>query len=281
MIELIGITPAGTTTHLGEALTQFPGGEWHVRDFDLEAGSTLLVVVRGANADDLAAAAIAADRARSEAATVVLALPYLPGARADRGRPLGARVYAEIANAVHADRVLTIDPHSPVMPSLLERIEDYPLGRFVRSQLSRLVAGEREHPYVGVIAPDEGAAARASSVAHALHVPVFHARKHRDFTTGKLSGFSCQPLPDSGRLLVVDDIADGGGTLTGLAEVTGLGPDRLDLWITHSVFSRGSERLRTHFGTIHTTDSHPGHTNPAVGATIHPLTPLFIQEAQS
>lgn len=280
MIELLALAHNGTLRRLDDAVFRFPAGEWHIKNVEFDH-ETPLAIVRGTDAEDFIVAALFANLARSQGLGITLAVPYLPGARADRGRPLGARIYAELINSVHAERVLTIDPHSPVMPSLIEHISDFPLGRFVRSSLTRLVAGSHEHPYAGVIAPDEGAAVRASSVAQALHVPVFHGRKHRDFETGKLSGFSCEELPETGRFLVVDDIADGGGTLTGLAEATGLGPDRIDLWVTHGVFSRGAERLPEHFGTIHTTDSHPGHTNDAVGATIHPLDHLFIQEALS
>lgn len=281
MIELLALGPDGAVTDISAAAFHFPAGEWHLHGLTLDAGAHLLIVIRGTDANDFVLAGLVANAAKAEETTVTLAVPYLPGARADRGRPLGARVYAELINTVHADRVLTIDPHSPVMPSLVERIEDYPLGRFVRARLTHHLGGENEHPYSGVIAPDEGAAVRASAVARALHVPVFHGRKHRDFETGKLSGFSCEPLPETGRFLVVDDIADGGGTLVGLAEATGLGTDRLDLWITHGVFSGRAARLAGRFGTIHTTDSHPGHTNPDVAATIHPLTRLFVQETLS
>ena len=82
--------------------------------------------------------------------------------------------------------------------------------------------------YVGLICPDAGAAKRTEAVAEALALPVFYARKKRDFATGRLSGFACEPLPPEGRLIVVDDICDGGGTFRGLAEATGLAPQRLD-----------------------------------------------------
>lgn len=262
----------------GARCMTFPAGEQHIVPSQDPQGP-LAVLVRGAGAEDLVSAAMAIDAARRAGRSTALVLPYLPGARQDRGLPFGAEVYARLINAVHADRVLAVDPHSPVMPGLIEHLELHPLARLVRAAMTRRVADSRAVPYVGVIAPDAGAVGRAGAVAAALGLPLHRAGKRRDPATGKLSGFTCEVLPEQGRLLVVDDICDGGGTFAGLAEVTGLGPERLDLWVTHGVFSGRAAQLREHFGEIHTTDSHPGHANPEVGAVIHPITPTLISEA--
>lgn len=268
----------GTVTPDGARTMMFPAGEQHVvpgRDTD----EALAVLVRGAGAEDLLAAAMAIDAAHREGRATALVIPYLPGARQDRGTPFGAEVYARLINAMGADRVIALDPHSPVMPALIDHLEIHPLARLVRSVMAGRIADTRVSPYVGIIAPDAGATGRARSVADALGLPLHQARKHRDFATGRLSGFTCDPLPAEGRLLVVDDICDGGGTFAGLATATGLGPERLDLWVTHGVFSGRAAQLREHYGQVHTTDSHPGHTNPTVGAVIHPVTPTLIREA--
>lgn len=262
----------------GARCLTFPAGEQHIVPGQDPQGP-LAVLVRGAGAEDLVSAAMAIDAARRTGRSTALVLPYLPGARQDRGLPFGAEVYARLINAVGADRVLAADPHSPVMPSLIENLEVHPLARLVRAAMTRRVADARTVSYVGVIAPDAGAVDRAGAVATALGLPLFRAGKRRDPATGKLSGFTCEALPAQGRLLVVDDICDGGGTFAGLAAVTGLGPERLDLWVTHGVFSGRAAQLREHFGEIHTTDSHPGHANPDVAAVIHPLTPILIREA--
>lgn len=277
MIQMLTHRDGITAPDDARAMT-FPAGEQHIV-LGEDATGPLAVLVRGAGAEDMVAAAMAIDAAKRAGRRTALVIPYLPGARQDRGTPLGAEVYARLINAIGADRVIALDPHSPVMPSLIENLAIHPLPRLVRRVMTRRVADIRMSPYVGVIAPDAGATARARAVAAALSLPLFQARKHRDFATGKLSGFTCEPLPKTGRLLVVDDICDGGGTFAGLAAATGLGPDRLDLWVTHGVFSGRAAQLRDHFGQIHTTDSHPGHANPAVGAVIHPITPTLIREA--
>jgi ribose-phosphate pyrophosphokinase len=109
--------------------------------------------------------------------------------------------------------------------------------------------------YQGIIAPDKGSIKRATDVARACHIPVYLAEKHRDPDTGRLSEFTCEPLPDEGKFLVVDDICDGGGTFMGLANATGLPMERLGLYVSHGVFSGQAENLFAYFDEIWTTDS--------------------------
>ena len=281
MIELHSRQDKGFLIHGTDQVMQFPASEQHLVLNAPETEHPFLAIVRGASAEDLVQAGMWVDSVHQRGDKATLAIPYLPGARQDRGNPFGAKVYAEIINSLGADLVIAVDPHSKVMPALVENLKTYPASRLVARSLGRRIGGEWQAPYAGIIAPDEGARERAGSVARRLGLPLYQALKLRDFATGRLSGFSCEDLPAEGRFLVVDDICDGGGTFRGLAEATGLGPDRLDLWVTHGVFSGKAGLLTEHFGTIHTTDSHPGHANPEVNATIHPLAGTLIQEALS
>ena len=128
-------------------------------------------------------------------------------------------------------------------------------------------AGEAD-TYSAVLAPDKGAVERASKAAEALGLPLFTAAKTRDFDTGQLTNFEVPELPQSGRILVVDDICDGGGTFRGLATAAGIGRDRLGLWVSHGIFSGAAGELTEHFAEIFTTDSHPGARRADVGAHV-------------
>ena len=263
----------------------FPAGEAHVVEgsypFEIEKG---FVDIRGTDPDDYVAAAMWIDLMHQRGAKVAALIPYLPGARQDRGRPFGAKVYANLINSLGADQVVTVDPHSSVMPELVDNLTVIRAWRIVQAALGTSVAaGTPASRYVGVICPDEGAYERTEQVGHALQLPVYHATKKRDFATGTLSGFACEKLPEEGRLLVVDDICDGGGTFLGLAEATGLGPDRLDLWVTHGVFSGDwarSEALSRAFRTVHCTDSHRGHMNPRIEPNVYRLLPQLAAAVQ-
>jgi ribose-phosphate pyrophosphokinase len=256
-------THEGWTVHSPLEAFTFPGGEAHIKGADSgQSFAYQIADLRGADSHELFQLAMWAKACGERGEKTVLILPYLPAARADRGVPNGAEVYSDfILNMVSPNQIITVDPHSDYMPGVLsagtfDTLTIFPVRRIIRKTL-----GDRgdyySHPYVGVIAPDKGAVWRATSAAKALGVPLFKAEKTRDFETGKLNGFTCEELPADGKLLIVDDICDGGGTFIGLAKATGLPHDRLDLWVTHGIFSKGLNDLIVHFDHIYTTDSYP------------------------
>ncbi|WP_144760413.1 phosphoribosyltransferase family protein [Curtobacterium sp. 9128] len=273
-VELSTRDASGTMATPTFSTMRFPAGEAHVKvaNDDADAGGlTEIATLRGASGDDLLMLGMWADAVRQRGSRSVALVPYLPGARQDRGLPFGARVYADVLNGFGIGQVIAFDPHSPVIVELVERLTVVTSEQVVRDAV---VAGS---DYVGVIAPDKGAVARATAVADASDLPVFRAEKHRNPDTGKLDGFTCEPLPDAGRLLVVDDICDGGGTFMGLASATGLPRERLGLWVSHGVFSGRAPALADHFGEIVTTDSYPAQ-NPPTGLRTIELAPSLLKE---
>lgn len=192
---------------------------------------------------------------------IVAVVPYFPGARADRGEPFGAQVYAMHFYNLQLDQIILLDPHSPVIVDELTYLMGPDTEITVVNSDEVLTTGVAPifnfSGYAGIIAPDKGAVPRATAVADALGLPVFKAGKTRDEATGKLSGFSCEPLPEFGKFLLIDDICDGGGTFLGLADATGLAKERLDLYVTHGVFSKEAvNTLPEKFGKIFTTNSY-------------------------
>lgn len=240
---------------------RFPAGESHVKVANENTGYgklTEIARIHGSDADDLFTLAMWADAAHQRGAVTIAQIPYLPGARQDRGLPFGAAVYARFLNNLAIDRIQAVDVHSPVMEHLVERLTVTDAAPIIRRHVvGRPDSDVKAQRFAGIIAPDKGARERAKYVADICGLPLYQAEKHRDSDTGKLSGFSCEPLPDEGKLLVVDDICDGGGTFIGLAEATGLDLDRLGLFVTHGVFSGGAHELVNHFDHIWTTDSFP------------------------
>lgn len=265
-----GIGPGFGTTPTFESMF-FPAGEAHVKVVNENTGKgPLLEIARisGADANDLFTLAMWADACHRRADVrhakypndapnrMILVMPYLPGARADHDDfvPFGAGVYADFINSLGVDQVICFDPHSPVLPGLIHATV-IDSTRLVRQYVVGKDNDTHPQRYDGIIAPDKGAVARASKVAAACHLPLYRAEKVRIEETGKLTGFACEPLPETGRFLVVDDICDGGGTFRGLAEVTGLPPERLGLYVSHGVFSGRAAGLNDVFSEIWTTDS--------------------------
>lgn len=252
---------------------KFPGGEIHATVYDeslLDKYDTLVLTIHGPTSDDLIAAISVAEIARKFLKRVILFIPYIPAARADRGIPFGAGIYANLINQIQADTVFAIDPHSRVSVGLINNLVIIPIAPKIFS-----LVGYRG--YNGVIAPDAGAHTRAKDVADLLGVPVIQAGKVRDFETGKLSGFSSEPVDPESRYLIVDDICDGGGTFIGLAEHLssefGIDKKSIDLWTTHGIFSKGTEILSDVFGSVFTTDSwiNPVTNEITVFSTLHML----------
>lgn len=180
-----------------------------------------------------------------------LILPYVPGARQDRINPTGDVLFTikSVANIINAKRfksVSVFDPHSPVTPALINRCKVLPVSDIALAAFS-------DQNYAGIIAPDLGAAKRAEEVAAVLKLPVYFGAKHRDVSTGKLDGFAIK-IP-FGHYLVVDDICDGGGTFVGLGEKIKDNLATADLYVSHGLFSKGTDTLSKYYGTIYTTNS--------------------------
>jgi ribose-phosphate pyrophosphokinase len=214
-----------------------------------------------------------------------LILPYVPGARQDRLNDSGDHLFtlksvAEMINARNFLTVTVLDPHSDVAPALIDRCVVRTAADVLWHHLDR---GLAPVPWDVIIAPDAGAAKRAYAVAQMLKLPVIQGEKHRDVATGKLSGFALsQAAVDAVTWgantivphgLVVDDICDGGGTFLGLAEVIARVGMTADLYVTHGLFTQGTEKLLDAYQTIYTTDSLPSWSKP--GVTIIPTTEKY------
>ena len=201
-----------------------------------------------------------------------LIFPFALGARQDRLNMSGdflftAKSIAKEINMRNFPSVTVVDCHSEVMPALIDRCRNVSLATIL-GDLYPYTHPIDKTKYDGVISPDAGAEKRASAVATALGLPLYHGWKTRDVTTGALNGFGVQELPawsnsenrsniGRPRFLVVDDICDGGGTFVGLAKhiTEYVVACDLDLLVTHGLFSQSFSELYKQFDTIYTTDS--------------------------
>lgn len=183
-----------------------------------------------------------------------LIIPAIPGARQDRLKWEGDMLFtlkyvAKAINAQGFDRVVTLDTHSIATGALIDRL----VAADVRYAN---VVDLAESEYDGIIAPDAGAAKRADLAAAALGLPMYQASKHRDPATNKLSGFAVpDDLPSHSHFLVVDDLCDAGGTFLGLANAIKDAGSTADLFVTHGLFTKGTEQLAKAYHRLYTTDS--------------------------
>lgn len=235
---------------------EFSAGELHVR---IPKPSVWLQTIRldGAKSKDLCTLPLLVDAIRqsNRSAHIDLILPYMPYGRQDRachpGDAFSLKVFATQLNALQIGRITTLDPHSIVTPALIENIDVI--------ELQDILIEDIFESYDIIISPDAGASKKIEKVSAKFGRPMVQAHKHRDTATGHISRVSVNTNEVAGkRALIIDDICDGGATFLQLggvlreAGVAGLG-----LFVTHGIFSKGTEELSKIFDEILTTDSFP------------------------
>lgn len=250
-------------------LITFKGGEPHIK-LDVTAmdnAQDLNIVTRIKSFNDLGVLAVAHNAVMESGLydNLHLSLKYFPGGRQDRvaaeGEALTVKVYADIINEMGFNSVNILDPHSDVTPAVLDNCyvqtnEALVLGAFVATKVKEDVV---------FFIPDAGAIKKTALLAAKImqesdiHVTIVQCQKHRDVATGKLTGFGCDwdVIPENAVHFVIDDICDGGGTFLGQAKAIkeAFGPIKLNLVVSHGIFSNGFKALESEFENIFTTDS--------------------------
>lgn len=238
----------------------FPGGEPHARIPENFGDALLFLKPRTWNDVGLAMVVLGAlwkqqDGDKGGGHRVWLFCPYFPGARQDRSdycTPVTKTLmWNLLGRSTH--RIYTFDIHSNIPSGLwIER-------NFMPADLGKQYMTAPENAYI--ISPDSGAQERAQSLAKAIGLKsaVIQCGKHRDFASGKFTGFTMPPLPGVGDYLIVDDICDGGGTFNLLADEflkDKYGADSsLTLFVSHGIFSKGLDAIHPKIDQIFTTDS--------------------------
>ena len=182
-------------------------------------------------------------------ASFELELPYIPYARQDRicnaGEAFSLKIFCQLINQCGFSAVYVDDPHSDVAPALLDRC-------VIRPQHEILVAHCQTEPSFNafveqaqLVSPDAGSNKKMLAVCQALHKNSFiRADKIRDVATGKISETIVYSDVISGKVLIVDDICDGGRTFTTLAQqLKAKGAEQVGLYVTHGIFAHGKAPL--------------------------------------
>jgi ribose-phosphate pyrophosphokinase len=240
----------------GIEVFQFPGGEWHANVPPMygRSGGSLHVFAKFRTWDDVGKFIVVADALKTQGVRIYLFAPYFPGLRQDRNpggnTPLTCRIYGNLLNEF-ASHITVVDAHSEV--GLIEAGKNH---RITNIEPQRFVGDLIEDAPTHIVIPDKGAKDRSIAVGRLFpEVMMCQAEKTRDFETGKLSGFTVPPMGSAERILIADDICDGGGTFVGLLEkIRETSSAPVDLYVTHGIFSKGLQVLEG-FDNIYTTDS--------------------------
>jgi ribose-phosphate pyrophosphokinase len=178
---------------------------------------------------------------RASARRITAVIPYFGYARQDRKpgprTPISAKLVANMIARAGADRVLTLDLHAGQIQGFFDIPTDNLFGAPVMVQdIKKALPKEN----LMVISPDVGGVVRARGLAKRIGAPLAIVDKRRERpgesevmnVIGDVSGHSC---------ILVDDIADSGGTLVNATEaLLKQGATMVTSYITHGVLSGGA-----------------------------------------
>ena len=185
---------------------------------------------------------------RASAKRITVVSPFFPYARQDKkhkGRePISARLIADLYKAAGADRLMSVDLHTPQIQGFFDGPVDH---LWALPMLADYVGAKYESEHnLTVVSPDSGRVRVADIWADRLGAPLAIIHKRRDpdrpnqvsvhEIVGNVEGRTC---------LLVDDMIDTGGTIVSAAKaLKDKGANKIIVAATHAVFSDpAAERL--------------------------------------
>lgn len=167
-----------------------------------------------------------------------LYLPYLPYGRQDKlvsnKQTFALHVFANLLNTLNFQQVTCFDPHSDVAQENIANFTAiYPIKQVIDAM-----------KYYDIICyPDRGAMDKYREM-----FPKFECvsgNKIRNQETGEISGYEIIGAVDQKRVLIVDDICDGGATFISAARcLYNLQASDVGLFVSHGLFTKGLQPLR-------------------------------------
>lgn len=195
--------------------------------------------------------------------TIELWMPYLPYARQDKfihnNECFALRAFGNLLNSLEFDRVSSFDAHSDVAGRVIKNFHSVSADALIKQLVK---------DYDTVCYPDLGAQSRYRM--DNLCNPIINTRnqvankqfliggKVRDQSTGRITSYKLnrEPVEDE-KVLVVDDLCDGGATFVLLGQELQKYHVQADLYVSHGIFSKGLDELKKYYNKIYTTDSLP------------------------
>lgn len=177
----------------------------------------------------------------------ILCIKYLPYGRQDKeisnSTTFALCSFANSLNYLQFDEVIIHDPHSTIALDLIKNsVAKYPIDTL---QKVIEMTGSQSICY-----PDKGAVSKYADIYRNLTGSFFlYGDKVRDPATGNITHYELKGNIDflckNNKVLIVDDICDGGMTFKLLAkDLLATGAKEVNLFVTHGIFSKGLKTLR-------------------------------------
>jgi ribose-phosphate pyrophosphokinase len=185
-------------------------------------------------------------------------MPYFGYARQDRKpgprTPISAKLVANLIERAGVDRVMTLDLHAGQIQGFFDIPTD---NLFAAPVMVRDIQERYGTSNLVVVSPDVGGVVRARGLAKRINVPIAICDKRRE-KAGDSEVMNVIGEVEGKRCVLIDDIADSGGTLVNAANaLIAEGATEVVAYVTHGVLSGGAAAkiMKSKLKTFVITDS--------------------------
>ena len=174
---------------------------------------------------------------RASAKTINAVIPYFGWARQDRKDksrvPIGAKLVANLMQAAHIDRVMTMDLHADQIQGFFEIPVDHLFSSWMFDEYIKTIDSES----LAFASPDIGGSKRASTYARHYDRPLIICHKVRE-VANQVADMTAIGDVKGKDVVLLDDMIDTAGTITKAADMMmEMGARSVQAMVAHAVLS--------------------------------------------
>jgi phosphoribosylpyrophosphate synthetase len=152
------------------------------------------------------------------------------------------QIITRIINSQNYVNVITNEPHSKVLPALLNNCAVMPQKLFFNFVKQTMINKFQANTFT-IVTPDAGAYKRIAGLDEAKDLPLLAANKVRDEKGDPI--VMLNGSPEGQVCVIIDDLCDGGRTFISLAkQLKEAGATKVVLAVVHGLFSYGLDVLK-------------------------------------
>jgi len=247
--ELAASIARSLNIDLGKSsVTRFSDGEINMRVLETVRGADVFIVQSTSPPvnDHLMELLIMLDAMRrSSAGRITAVIPYYGYARQDRKArshdPISAKLVADLLTEAGADRILSMDLHSPQIQGFFNIPLDHLRGVFLFADYYRQGFGDLSD--VVVVSPDLGSVTRCNGFADLLNVPLAIVDKRRPRDNVSEVAHFIGDVEGKIAILLDDVLSTGGSLCNAAAAVKEKGAKAVYACVTHPVLAGNAIEL--------------------------------------
>jgi ribose-phosphate pyrophosphokinase len=228
-------------------VSRFDDGEINMRIYETVRGMDVFIIQptsQPVNANLMELLIMIDALKRSSAGRITAVVPYFGYARQDRKAkshdPISAKLVANLISTAGADRVLTMDLHSPQIQGFFDIPMDHLRGTYIFANYYKKRFGAMKD-FV-VVSPDLGSVSRASAFAAMMdvHLAICDKRRPKDDMT-EVAHFIGE-VEGKNAILLDDELSSGGSLINAANTVLERGAKAVYACVTHPKLAGSAAR---------------------------------------